>query len=145
MYTKKSLESNSNKRRVKNAAVLNSAAKTLKNATEIERKAIQLVKQAAIPVSMNEVFNKETTPFPKIRSLLITREILKYLGLRETLDFLKKGNRKTRTYLRNNFQMLRTVVKYSTFLQNLQVDPIHIFAYCGSPDTVLQMHQVICK
>ena len=98
-------------------------------------------KISLILVPIKEVFTKETKPFPQIRSFLITREILQYLGLNQTLDFLRKGNHRTRAYLLNHGRMLIAVVKSDTVFTLLNLDQnkimTSVISYCGRPDTVL--------
>ena len=64
-----------------------------------------------IIVPIKEIFTNKAKPFPQIRSFLETLEILKYLGLLETLDFLRKGSHQTRAYLFHHGKMLVAVVK----------------------------------
>ena len=60
--------------------------------TIVELEVLNNANGRLILVPIKEIFTNEAKPFPNFHSFLITREVLQYLGLHETLDFLRKGS-----------------------------------------------------
>ena len=58
---------------------------------------------------------KIVLPFKDIPSYLITLVILQYIGLLEALDFLQIVNHSSRSYARNNIDMLTKRISLNSF------------------------------
>ena len=75
---------------------------------------IESLKKRRILVPIKAELDK-TLPFKDIPSYLITLVILQYIGLLEALDFLQIVNHSSRSYARNNIDMLTKRISLNSF------------------------------